>query len=159
MILRSVIQESEKKGAGDVQPHNAILRGESLDRIIIKNQTRPNQPNIIVRVLTNATVWEFVDKVSRMIDLAPHYVQFKLSDGKTIRDSDYGKTLRETSIENQSIITVTRLDFEDEVKPAPVIDQSTNQLSERAAQILGDWFDSYSTKDGFMTPETTTLFI
>lgn len=38
-------------------------------------------PNLIVRVLTSATVWEFVNKVSRMIDLAPHYVEFKLSNG------------------------------------------------------------------------------
>jgi len=74
MILRYIIQESEKKGAGDVQPHNAILNGECLDRIIIKNQTRPNHANIVVRVLSSATVWEFVDKVSRMVDLAPHYV-------------------------------------------------------------------------------------
>ena len=35
-ILESVIQISEKKGTGGVQPHNAILRGELLDRIIIR---------------------------------------------------------------------------------------------------------------------------
>lgn len=38
-VLKSVIQESEKRGTGGVHPHNAILKGELLDRIIIKNQT------------------------------------------------------------------------------------------------------------------------
>ena len=38
-ILKSIIQESEKRGTGGVHPHNAILKGELLDRIIIKNQT------------------------------------------------------------------------------------------------------------------------
>jgi len=39
LILKSVIKESEKRGTGGVQPHNAILKGELLDRIIIKNYT------------------------------------------------------------------------------------------------------------------------
>ena len=94
-----------------------------------------------------------------MIDLAPHYVQFKLPDGKVIKDSDYGKTLGEISLQNQHIVTVTKLDFEDEVKPAAVINPMTNQLTERAAEVLGDWFDAFSNSEGFMTPETTTLFI
>jgi hypothetical protein len=39
LILKSIIKESEKRGTGGVQPHNAILKGELLDRIIIKNYT------------------------------------------------------------------------------------------------------------------------
>ena len=159
MILRYIIQESEKKGAADVQPHNAILKGECLDRIIIKNQTRPNHPNIVVRVLTSATVWEFVDKVSRMVDLAPHYVQFRRSDGSLIKDTDYGKTLREISLKNYDIVSVKKLDFEDEVVSANVIDPLTNELTERSALIFNEWFDAYSNNEGYMTPETTTLFI
>lgn len=80
----------------------------------------------MVRVLTSATVWEFVDRVSRMIDLAPHYVEFKLGDGTLIKVTDYGKTLRELSLKNYDIITVTKHDFEDEVKPRNVIDPTTN---------------------------------
>lgn len=65
----------------------------------------------------------------------------------------------EISLQNQHIVTVTKLDFEDEVKPAAVINPMTNQLTERAAEVLGDWFDAFSNSEGFMTPETTTLFI
>jgi hypothetical protein len=35
-------------------------------------------------------------------------------------------------MKNHDIITVKRLDFEDEVKPAHVIDPATNELTERA---------------------------
>lgn len=115
MILRSVIQEAEKKGTGDVQPHNAILKGESLDRVIIKNSTRGYAPNLVVKVLTSATVWEFVDKVSRMCDLAPHYSDFKLSTGYKIKEVDYGKTLGEIGLRNYDIVTVKKNDVEDEV--------------------------------------------
>jgi hypothetical protein len=44
-------------------------------------------------VLTSATVWEFVDKISRMCDLAPIYVEIKLPNDKKIKETDYGKTL------------------------------------------------------------------
>jgi hypothetical protein len=70
-ILRSLIEVSEKHGMSDVQPHSAILKGETLDRIIIKNTTRPYFPNLVVKVYSSATLWEFVNKVSRMCDLAP----------------------------------------------------------------------------------------
>lgn len=79
-ILKSVIQEAEKKGTGDVQPHNAILKGESLDRIIINNATKIHAQNLIVKVYSSATAWEFVDKVSRMCDLAPQYVDIRLAN-------------------------------------------------------------------------------
>ena len=94
-----------------------------------------------------------------MVDLAPHYVQFKRSDGSLIKDTDYGKTLREISFKNYEVVTVKKLDFEDEVVPAHVIDPQTNELTERAAVIFNEWFDAYSNNEGYMTPETTTLFI
>lgn len=115
MILKSVIQEAEKKGTGDVHPHSAILKGESLDRVIIKNSTRSYAPNLVVKVLTSATVWEFVDKVSRMCDLAPQFADFKLSNGTKIKDVDYGKTLGELGLRNHDIVTVKKNDADDDV--------------------------------------------
>ena len=32
-IIKHIIYEAEKKGTGDVQPHNAVLKGELLERI------------------------------------------------------------------------------------------------------------------------------
>ena len=73
-ILDNIIQMSETKGTGDVQPHNAILRGELLNRIIIVNNTTIKAENIVVRVFTSATIWEFRKEVSRMLNLSPRYV-------------------------------------------------------------------------------------
>jgi hypothetical protein len=96
-----------------VHPHNAILQGECLDRIIIKNATLRVAPSLIVKVYTSATVWEFVDKVSRMCSLAPHFVQVKLSNSTVIRDTDYGKTLGEMGFKNYDIVTVSKLSSAD----------------------------------------------
>lgn len=92
-ILKCVIADSENKGTGNVNPHNAILAGECFDRIIIKNGTLGLANNLVVKLYTSATVWEFVDRVSRMCDLAPQFVTVKLSNGTEITNSDYGKTL------------------------------------------------------------------
>jgi len=59
-ILTNIISESELKGTGDVQPHNGILRGECLERVIIKNKTGSKRGNnLVVRLYTSATFWEF----------------------------------------------------------------------------------------------------
>ena len=77
----------------DIQPHNAVLKGEMLDRIIIKNNTNILAENIIVRVFSSATVWEFRKEVSRMIELSPKYVQFELPNGSIIKDNQNGMVL------------------------------------------------------------------
>ena len=38
-VLNITMQMCEKNGTGGVQPHNSILKGELIDRIIIKNKT------------------------------------------------------------------------------------------------------------------------
>jgi hypothetical protein len=70
-------------------------------------------PNIIVKVLTSATAWEFVDRVSRMVGLAPQYVEVKLKSGKVISEFDHGKTLGELGFSNYDIVTVNKLYFEE----------------------------------------------
>lgn len=37
-IIKNIIYEAERKGTGDVQPHNAVLKGELFDKIFIKNR-------------------------------------------------------------------------------------------------------------------------
>jgi hypothetical protein len=60
----TIIQISERKGTGDVYPHNAILPGETLDKIHIRNNTSTSAENIVIKAMTSATVWEFKKEVS-----------------------------------------------------------------------------------------------
>lgn len=70
-LLRTVIQESEKNGTAFIQPHYAILKGEIIDRILIINKTKKEPQILVFQALTNATMWQFIDKVSRVAGLAP----------------------------------------------------------------------------------------
>ena len=91
-ILMTIIQISERKGTGDVYPHNAILPGETLDRIHIRNNAT-KADNIIVKATTGATVWEFKKEVSMMLGLSPRYTQFELPGRKKITDKQHGMVL------------------------------------------------------------------
>ena len=74
LVLNNIIRETEKCGAADVRPHNTKLKGEMFDRIIINNLTSIKAENTVVKIFTSATVWEFRQEVSRLIDLSPKYV-------------------------------------------------------------------------------------
>lgn len=41
-IIKSIIIEAEKKGTSDVKPHSSLLKGELLDKIVVKNKASPN---------------------------------------------------------------------------------------------------------------------
>ena len=100
-ILEGVIQISEKKGTGDVQPHNAILKGEMLDRIIIRYMVKNKNwgarmqldRSIVVKLFSSATVWEFKKEVSQMLGLAPKYLKLALPNKELLKDSQHGMTL------------------------------------------------------------------
>lgn len=65
-IIKHIIYEAEKKGTGDVQPHNAVLKGELLERIQIKYKAASSKKNnIIMSIYSNTTVWEFKKEVSK----------------------------------------------------------------------------------------------
>jgi len=64
-IIKNIIFETEKKGTGDVKPHNALLKGELLENILIKYKTQPKNKNIMMRIYSNATVWEFKKEVAK----------------------------------------------------------------------------------------------
>lgn len=94
-ILKNVIYEAEKKGTGDVKPHNALLKGELLDKIIIKNKASPKRGNIVMSIYSNTTIWEFKKEVAKQLELAPKYLKLERQDGKAIKDIENGKTLAE----------------------------------------------------------------
>ena len=63
------------------------------DRIIINNMTSRKAENIVVRVFSSATVWEFRKEVARLIDLSPKYVEFELPNKSKITDNMNGMVL------------------------------------------------------------------
>jgi hypothetical protein len=108
-------------------------------------------------VYSSATAWEFVDKVSRMCDLAPQYVDIRFANQQKIKDTDYGKTLGELGLKNYDVITVRKNEFDDDIPHVTLYENG--KLVEKAFNIFNEWYDLYSGPNGVMTPESTTRFI
>ena len=104
-IIKHIIAETEKKGTGDVKPHNALLKGELLENISIKNKASPKNKNILMKIYSNATVWEIKKEVSKMLDLAPKYLKLEINNGRIIKDIENGKTLAQIGLQSNDVIT------------------------------------------------------
>ena len=65
--------------------------------------------SIIVEADSSITVWEFKDKVSRLLSLCPKMVRLTLKDGSHLLDSINGQILNEINIRSGDIIYCDRL--------------------------------------------------
>jgi len=121
-----LIKESEKKGTNGVTAHNTILNGECLDRLIIKNSTGKHKAHITVRCFTSATVWEFIQEVSYMLDLSPKYCKFILPNGTEITNEDHGKIMEQLGLKNGDVLEAKRTNKDEVVEMRPIHDAEHN---------------------------------
>jgi hypothetical protein len=112
-IIKHILYETEKKGTGDVRPHNALLKGELLERIQIKNKASPRGQNLLISIYSNSTVWDFKKQVAKQLDLAPKYLKLERSIGmstySTIKENENGKTLGQLGIQGGELITAYKI--------------------------------------------------
>jgi hypothetical protein len=111
-----------------------------------------------VAIYSNATYWDFKKKVAEKLGLAPKYLKLQRADGKTIKDSDNGKTLSQLKFTTTEVITASKINLEEDIPEAPLVD-ANGKLTERAAKIFNEWFTLYSNENDQMTHETCALFI
>jgi len=157
-ILKSIIKESEKRGTGGVHPHNAILKGELLDRIIIKNNTMQKSQNLVVGVYTSATVWEFVSEVSKMLWLTPKHVEFRLPNNKVIDESMNGMVLSQLGFKQGDVITARKVTVDEDIPTGQFLEKGV--FTPKARAIFEEWWEVYKeegTED--FTPNSAVRFI
>ena len=146
-----MIKLSEKKGTGGVQPHNAILKGEMLDRIIVRYYTKSKMSwsgpkltrSIVVKLYTSATVWEFKREVAKMLGLSPKYIKLKLPNDEILRSNQHGMTLQQLGLKNGDALKAYKKTVEEQVVAAELIDPTNKCLVQRAIDIFSEWYDIY----------------
>ena len=167
-VLEYAIYVSEKKGTGGVQPHNAILKGEMLDRVIIRYMVKNKASywggtkldrSVVVKLYTSATVWDFKSEVSRILGLAPKYIKLALPSGQVLLDSMHGRTMQELGLTNGAILTAEKLSVVEKVTEAPLIDPKTKELVPRAAEIFTEWYHLYNNEAGLLDAAGVAAFI
>jgi len=168
-ILQDVIRISEKKGTGGVQPHNAILKGEMFDRVIVRYMVKNKQSyqgllkldrSVVVKLFTSATVWEFKKEVSSMLGLSPKYIKLTMPNKDVIKDNQHGMTLQELQLKNGDILTAEKLSIVENIVEAPLVDVQKGCLVPRAVEIFTEWYDIYKNEEtGLMDAAHVAKFI
>ena len=130
-IIKHIIYETEKKGTGDVKPHYALLKGELLENITIRNKASPKAKSILIKIYSNATVWEFKKEVARLLDLAPKYLKLEIGTNIVIKDVENGKTLAQIGLKSGDVVNAFKIQVEEEIPNAPLIGQD-GKLTEKA---------------------------
>lgn len=70
-ILKTLVHVTEINGTGDVLAHGALLRGEPLDALRIRNRATLTGGELVVQVHSNNSLWDLRQEVARVLDLAP----------------------------------------------------------------------------------------
>lgn len=81
----------------EVRPHRSILKGELLDRILIKYMSQKNvwgeekvERAIVLKLYTSCTLWELKNEISKLLGLAPKYLELEFPGKKILNDCDHG---------------------------------------------------------------------
>jgi Ca2+-binding EF-hand superfamily protein len=162
MLIKQIIYQSERSGTADIVPHNALLKGQLIKRITVKDKDRHR--DIILNLHSNVTVWEMKKRIGEQMDLIPKYLKLEKGQGYNatpVKDTDNGKTLKEFGICNKDFFTARRLELEEineEIDFAPILNDE-NQFTEQTSKIFNDWFTSYADDNDQMNRDGCGLFI
>lgn len=142
-----------------MQPHGALLKGELIENIIIRNKaSQSSKSGVYVGVYGNTTVWEFKKEVANLLDLAPQYLKLTRSNGKEIKNIENGKVVSELGIKNGDLLNAFKINTDEDVPHAALI-MNDGTLNPKLVTILNEIFDLYTNEEGLMTRETCTDFI
>lgn len=159
-LVKQMIYQSERKGTGNNVPHNALLKGELIKRIVVKD--RDLHRDIILTLHNNTTIWEFKKRIGEQMAMIPKYLKLEKGAGanaKRVTNVENGKTLTDYGIKNGDIFFASRDDSAvEELPPEPLVDDN-KQFTEKASTVFNDWFTEYSNDDDKMTKESCGLFI
>jgi hypothetical protein len=95
-VLKGLVHATEVRGTAGVQPHGALLSGEALEPLRIRNRATLTGGELIVQVHSHNSLWDLRSQVAAAVELAPRHLQLFLgagSAGTELRDADNGKSI------------------------------------------------------------------
>jgi len=158
-LIRSIMDESEKKGIGNLKSHSGLVKGEVLNFHVTNDVTSGVDvpKKVEIRIHSNATVFELRREIGRHFKAT--WDQIKLTRNliqREIRDNENGKTIGEIRIKNGETLSASK-------RATPAIPQANliepdGSLNPLAKKIFVEWFTTFS-EDGKMSPDHCAAFI
>ncbi|EGR29288.1 ubiquitin carboxyl-terminal hydrolase family protein, putative [Ichthyophthirius multifiliis] len=158
-IINALLNESEKKGIGNLKPLNGLVKGE-IQNLLINNEATFNyegNKKIEIKIESNKTIIDLKILIAKNIQTSWDQIKLiRASHFNLLKESDNSKTIGEIRFKNNETITV-------EKKVVPTLSEVplTNEdgsLCDRVKIIFIDWFNQFSV-DGKMDKENCAKFI
>jgi len=70
-----MIYQSEISGTGDIVPHNALLKGEVIKKIQVRDKDRHR--DIYLNLHSNITIWEMKKRIGEQMEMIPKYIKLE----------------------------------------------------------------------------------
>ena len=158
-LIRSLLDESEKHGIGNLKSHTGLVKGELLSFSVANEITSGSDvpKKVDLKLYSNTTVYELRLEISKQIKVTWDQIKLLRSNAqKEIKDNENGKTIGDIRIRNGESITASR-------RPTPSIPQtplvnSEGVLHPLARKVFIDWFERFS-ENGKMAPDHCAAFI
>jgi len=83
LILKNLVHETETRGAGNVVPHGALMKGEQLEPFTIKNKNVTlRKGELLVQAYSNTTLWDIKKEIAQVLDFNPMYINLFKGTGR-----------------------------------------------------------------------------
>jgi len=158
-LIRSIMDESEKKGIGNLKAHSGLVKGELLSLTIVNELTMGSDvpKKVEIKIHSNTTVYGLRVEIGKQLKAT--WDQVKLSryaGSKEIKDNENGKTLGDIRIRNGEGLIATK-------RATPPIAQANllnpdDSFTPEAKAIFVGWFNIFS-ENGKMNADQCAAFI
>lgn len=158
-LIRSIMDESEKKGIGNLKAHSGLVKGELMTVNIINELTSSSDvpKKVDIKLHSNTTVYKLRVEVGKQLKATWDQVKLARYIGaKEIKDNENGRTLGDIRLKNGESLIATK-------RPTPPIPQATlllpdNSFNPEAKVIFEGWFRTFS-ENGKMNSDGCAAFI
>lgn len=160
-VLKKLVHSTEVKGTAGVMPHGALLSGETLEPLKIRNRATLTGGEMIVQVHSHNSLWDLRSAVAAAVDLAPRHLQlFRGSStaGTELIESDNGKSVVELGLSGGETLCCQRRNIDENVTNAALVDQS-GELTPEAQRIFTGWYKRFCDSTGAFTKDSAAKFI
>ena len=162
LVIKSLIEESEKKGTAGCISHSSLLRSSiktlNVTNSLFNARTFPVhlKKKFQIKVFSNTTLWDLKKLLGNMCSAVPEAIKISSGTLKDISDNEHGKTLSELHFKDEEIITLNKnTTVIDKIQKVQLMDGG--EALPRFRQVLKEIFE-YFTKDGKMTMEDCAAF-
>jgi ubiquitin carboxyl-terminal hydrolase 34 len=154
LVLKLMIEESEKKGTARVKSHQGLLKRKVLTLRI--NSFIIKVPDGFIKVYGNTTMWDLKELVSKKIGITIDFFRMCLKNNQEINETDYGKTVLDIGLDDGDEVKIYMNDLD---KTIPQVEFARNdEIIPELKAIFNSWYDNLST-DGKMMREDCARFV